>query len=353
MSLHPNVKAVCRFLLKLWICFDFGSYVMRSKGVWRDRRDPETPIVRWYMVPGLGSSWFGDYQGRLSRNFEMISEVRVWANVEWMSQVYSISLLTFKLSWFSCSIHLFHSNYLGGEEWWSALMTQRPASHSSKLMWQCDVYVDMILPFWAFSCDHVLALHVSFMSITSHFQNIPAHILKQICKIFAKHVCQARWMQFLGCLCVVSLCWRSSRIFAAPKITFHAVKERSWVLPNIKSAVTSMAVYQHCWSSQAFQCLRLQSQRSLAEKLKELVTHGCKWSWKRLDLYRPWERGRHRKHLRRLCAHVQYIDMARYVLSSEFIQSVLLWPHLNTFWHAALWYCSDYQQADSCIVWYW
>lgn len=62
----PNVKAVCWFLLKGWIGFDFGCCIMRfmrSKGVWRDFRDPETPVVKWnIMVPVLGSFDFETVQ---------------------------------------------------------------------------------------------------------------------------------------------------------------------------------------------------------------------------------------------------------------------------------------------------
>ena len=36
---------------------------MRSKGVWRDFRDPETPVVKWnIMVPVLGSFDFETVQ---------------------------------------------------------------------------------------------------------------------------------------------------------------------------------------------------------------------------------------------------------------------------------------------------
>lgn len=111
---QTNVKAVCWFLLKVWTGFDFGCCIMRSKGVcvcaWRDFRDPETPIAFRYHV--------------------------------YMFTIYSYYLFIYwnlsHSSWHDPrrAWHLFHSNYLGGEEWRNALMMQRSASHSSKLMWQ-------------------------------------------------------------------------------------------------------------------------------------------------------------------------------------------------------------------------
>lgn len=202
-------------------------------------------------------------------------------------------------------------------------MMQRSASHSSKLMWQ-------------------------------------------ICKISPLRV---RWMtvnviSWLLLLRVTVTVLEELTVLDAPKIT------KGWVVSPSKyqncCCVAGPAdPYKHgCLSALLKRPGLPMSPFAEPKKLgwKEMTNVYNKMIQVVLNTFGPThcEDGRQKKHLIRLCSDPyghRSLCVWLWLFCYMSLYGVLLpWRHLNTFgtsWHASYWYCSDCQQKDSCMVWYW